>query len=95
MAGYLVCEPLTLPNSFSGKGRTNKTNGGGPAPSWEPPGWQSLPEKWIQQSPNEGILAASVCRLLAACVSGMFRNFYLVKYHKVAKDSKTTKACEK
>jgi hypothetical protein len=95
MAGYWVCEPLTLPNLFSGKNRINKTNGGGPAPSWEPPGWQSLPEKWIQQSPNEGISAASVCRPLAACVSDMFCNFYLVKYPKIAKDSKTTKAREK
>jgi hypothetical protein len=44
---------------------------------------------------NEGNSAASFCLLVAAWVSDMIRNFYLVKNHKIANNSTTTKAREK
>jgi len=44
---------------------------------------------------NEGKSAASFCRQVAAWFPDMFCNFYLVKNHKIAKNSTTTKAREK
>jgi hypothetical protein len=44
---------------------------------------------------NEGKSAASFCRQVATWVPDMFCNFYLVKNHKIAKKSTTTKAIEK
>jgi hypothetical protein len=43
----------------------------------------------------EGKSAAIFCCQVAAWVPGMFCNFYLVKNHKIAKNSTTTKAREK
>jgi len=43
----------------------------------------------------EGKSAASFCRQVAAWLPDMFCNFYLVKNHKMAKTSTTTKATEK
>jgi hypothetical protein len=43
----------------------------------------------------KGKSAASVCRRVAAWVPDMFRDFYLVKNHKIVKNSTTTKAREK
>jgi hypothetical protein len=44
---------------------------------------------------NEGKSAASFCHQVAAWFPDMFRNFYLAKNNKVAKNSTTTKAREK
>ncbi len=44
---------------------------------------------------NEGKSAASFCLQVAAWVSDMLYNFYFVKNHKIADDSRTTKAREK
>ncbi len=44
---------------------------------------------------NEGKSAASFCRKVAALVTDMFGNFYLVKNHKIADKSATTEATEK
>ncbi len=44
---------------------------------------------------NEKISAASFCCQVAALVSDMFCNFYLVKIHKAANNSVTTEAREK
>ncbi len=44
---------------------------------------------------NEGKSAASFCCQVAAWFPGMFWHFYLVKNHKIAKNSTTTKAREK
>jgi hypothetical protein len=44
---------------------------------------------------NEGRSAASFCHQVAALVPGMFSKFYLLKNHKIAKNSTTTKAREK
>ncbi len=44
---------------------------------------------------NEGKTAASFCCPVAAWVTDMFCNFYFAKNHKIAKNSKTTKAREK
>jgi hypothetical protein len=44
---------------------------------------------------NEGESAASFCHQLAALFPDMFCKFYLVKNHKIAKNSTTTKAREK
>ncbi len=44
---------------------------------------------------NEGESAASFCCQVAAWVPDFFRNFYLVKYHKNAKNTSTTEAREK
>ncbi len=44
---------------------------------------------------NEGKSAASFCRQVAAWFPDMFCNFYLVKNHKITKNSTTTKAGEK
>jgi hypothetical protein len=44
---------------------------------------------------NEGNSAASFCHQLAAWVPDMLCNFYLVKNHKIAKNSKTTNARKK
>jgi hypothetical protein len=41
---------------------------------------------------NEEKSAASFYQQVAAWIPDMFCNFYLVKYHKVAKNSTTTKA---
>ncbi len=43
---------------------------------------------------NEGKSAACFCCQVAACVTDMFCNFYLVKNHKIANNSTTTKARE-
>jgi hypothetical protein len=42
-----------------------------------------------------GKSAASFCHQVAAWVSDIFRNFYLMKNYKIAKNSTTTKAREK
>jgi hypothetical protein len=42
-----------------------------------------------------GESAASFCHHVAAWFPDMFCNFYLVKNHKIAKNSTTTKAREK
>ena len=47
-----------------------------------------------QHSSKEGS-ATRFCHQLAALVSDMFCNFYLVKNHKIDKNSTTTKAREK
>ncbi len=44
---------------------------------------------------NVGISAASFCHHVAALVSGMLCNFYVVKNHKIANNSATTEAREK
>jgi hypothetical protein len=44
---------------------------------------------------NEEISAAGFCRQVAAWVTDMFCNFYLVKNHKIANNSTTTKARDK
>ncbi len=44
---------------------------------------------------NEAESAASFCHQLAALLPDMFRNFYLVKNHKLAKNSTAIKAREK
>jgi hypothetical protein len=44
---------------------------------------------------NEGKSAASFCRQVAAWFPDMFCNFYVVKNHKIAKNSAMTKAGEK
>jgi hypothetical protein len=44
---------------------------------------------------NEEESAASFCHQLAALLSDMFRNFYLVKSHKIAINSTSTEAREK
>jgi hypothetical protein len=44
---------------------------------------------------NEGKPAASFCQQVAAWFQDMFWNFYIVKNHKIAKNSTTTKAREK
>jgi hypothetical protein len=44
---------------------------------------------------NEGKSAVSFCRQVASWVKDMVRNFYLVKNHKIANNSTTTKAREK
>jgi hypothetical protein len=44
---------------------------------------------------NEGKSAASFCRQIAACFPDLFCNLNLVKNHKIAKNSTTTKAREK
>jgi hypothetical protein len=44
---------------------------------------------------NEGRSAARFCRQVAAWFSDMFSNFYLLKNHKITKNSATTKAREK
>jgi hypothetical protein len=44
---------------------------------------------------NERNSAASFCRQVAAWLQDMFCNFYLVKNHKIAKNSTTAKAREK
>jgi hypothetical protein len=44
---------------------------------------------------NEVKSAASFCRQVAAWFPNMFCNFYLVKNHKIANNSTTTKAREK
>jgi hypothetical protein len=41
---------------------------------------------------NEGISAVSFCRQVAEWFPDMFRDFYLVKNHKIHKNSTTTKA---
>ncbi len=41
---------------------------------------------------NEGRSAASFCCQVAALVPDMFRNFHLVKNHKIATNSATTEA---
>jgi hypothetical protein len=46
---------------------------------------------WI----NDGKSAASLCCQVAAWVPDMFRNFYIGKNHKIAKNSTATKAREK
>jgi hypothetical protein len=43
---YRVCQIITLPNLFSGKGMTNKTNGDGLAPSNQTVGCQ-LRTTWL------------------------------------------------
>jgi hypothetical protein len=48
------------------------------------------PGNWI----NEGKSAATFCLQVAAWVSEMFCNFYLVKNHKIVQNSTTTKASE-
>jgi hypothetical protein len=40
---------------------------------------------------NEGKSAASFCRQVAVWFPDMFGNFYLVKNHKIAKNSTTSK----
>jgi hypothetical protein len=45
--------------------------------------------------PNEWKSSASLCHKVAEWFPGVFCNFYLVKYHKIAKNSTTTKASEK
>jgi hypothetical protein len=44
---------------------------------------------------NEVIIAASFCLQVAAWVSDVFCNFYLLKNHKIADNSTTPKAREK
>jgi hypothetical protein len=44
---------------------------------------------------NEGESAASFCHQLAALFPDMFRNFYLVKNHKIVDNLTTTKARKK
>jgi hypothetical protein len=44
---------------------------------------------------NQGKQGARVCRQVAAWVPDMFRNIYLVKNHRIANNSTTTKAREK
>jgi hypothetical protein len=44
---------------------------------------------------NEGKLVANYCRKVAARFPDMFCNFYLVKNHKIAKNSTTNKVREK
>ena len=44
---------------------------------------------------NEGKSVASFCCQVAAWFPVMFCNFYLVKNHKIPKNSRTTKAGEK
>jgi hypothetical protein len=44
---------------------------------------------------NEGKSAANLCHQVAARSTDMFCNFYLVKNHKIAENSTTTKAREK
>jgi hypothetical protein len=44
---------------------------------------------------NEGKSAASFCHLVAAVVTDMFCNLYLVKNHKIANNLATTEAREK
>ncbi len=44
---------------------------------------------------KEGKSAASFCRQVAAWVPDVFLNFYVVKNHKIAKNSATAKAREK
>jgi hypothetical protein len=44
---------------------------------------------------NEGKSAASFCGQVAAWFPDMFCNFYLVKIHKIVKNSTMTKAREK
>ncbi len=52
-------------------------------------------EQQIFYSSNEGISAASFCRQVGALVLDMFYNFYLMKNHKIANNSATTRAIEK
>jgi len=47
------------------------------------------------QGCNEAKSAASFCRQVAAWAVDMFCDFYLMKNHKIAKNSTTTKAREK
>jgi hypothetical protein len=54
-----------------------------------------LQQNDTQPHQNEGKSSASFCRQVAALVPDMFYNFYLVKNHKIAKNSTTTKAREK
>jgi hypothetical protein len=49
----------------------------------------------MTRSSNEGESAASFCRWVAALFPDIFCNFYVVKNHKIAKNSTTTKAIEK
>jgi hypothetical protein len=44
---------------------------------------------------NEGKFTASFCRQVAAWLPDVFCNFYLMKNHKIVKNSTTTKAKEK
>jgi hypothetical protein len=44
---------------------------------------------------NKGKSAASFCRQVAALLTDMFCNFYLVKNHKITNNLVTTKAREK
>jgi hypothetical protein len=46
-------------------------------------------------SANEGKSAASYCQQVAALVPDMFCNFYIVKNHKMAKNSTTANARQK
>ncbi len=55
-------------------------------------GWQVIFKTVLT---NEGESAASFCRQVAALLPDMFWSFYLVKNHKYAKNSTTTKAREK
>jgi hypothetical protein len=55
----------------------------------------SLSKSKCWYSKIEGKSAASFCRQVAALVPDMFSNFYLVKNHKIANNSATTKATEK
>jgi hypothetical protein len=44
---------------------------------------------------NQYTSAARFCSQVAACVPDVFRNFYLVKNHKIANNSATTEARKK
>jgi hypothetical protein len=44
---------------------------------------------------NEQKSGASLCRQVATLIPDMFRNFYLMKNHKLANNSATTAATEK
>jgi hypothetical protein len=52
-------------------------------------------EQYSFKTLNEGISAVSFCRQVAALVTDIFYNFYLVKNHKIANNSATTEAREK
>jgi len=49
----------------------------------------------LDGSDNEGISAASFCCQVATLVQDIFYNFYIVKNHKIAKNSATTEDREK
>jgi hypothetical protein len=52
--------------------------------------------KYLQETlTNEGKSVANFCCQVASWISDMFCNFYLVKNHKMAENSTTTKGKEK